>query len=343
VVGWNWDFGGTGTSTAQNPSHTFPAGGRYSITLTVTDDDGGSGVRSREVRVEAPPPPNQTPVAAFTWECDELECDFEDESSDSDGRIETRVWNFGDGNGSDERNPDHTYTTSGTYQVTLTVTDNDGAPNSVTQAVTVAAPPPAPTSTTTSITDDSPDPSGPGQPITVSFTVTSIAGTPGGTVTVTDGVDSCTGELAGGSGSCPLALTTSGPRTLTATYQGGSDFTGSVGTASHTVTEPAPASTTTAITSISPEPSDPGQQVVVSFTVTADAGTPAGTVTVGDGVDSCAGDLNGGSGSCSLLFIAPGPHTITANYQGNPGFDTSFDTETHTVNELPTGALGLRT
>jgi hypothetical protein len=52
-------------------------------------------------------------------------------------------------------------------------------------------------------------------------------------VTVSDGVDSCTGTVA--AGTCNVILTTVGTRTLTATYAGDSNFNGSSGTASHTV------------------------------------------------------------------------------------------------------------
>jgi PKD repeat protein len=36
ITGWNWDFGDTTGSTAQNPNHTYGAAGRYTVTLTVT-------------------------------------------------------------------------------------------------------------------------------------------------------------------------------------------------------------------------------------------------------------------------------------------------------------------
>ena len=92
--------------------------------------------------------------------------------------------------------------------------------------------------TSTHITSDSPDPSDVGAPVTVSFAVTSEGPTPAGEVTVGDGVDSCTGGLVNGVGSCPLALSTAGDRTLTATYGGGEGLLGSSGTAPHRVNPP---------------------------------------------------------------------------------------------------------
>jgi PKD repeat protein len=56
VVGWSWDFGDGGTSTARNPNHTYAAAGSYTVTLRVTDDDDATNERSAAVTVTAPPP-----------------------------------------------------------------------------------------------------------------------------------------------------------------------------------------------------------------------------------------------------------------------------------------------
>jgi leucyl aminopeptidase len=83
-------------------------------------------------------PTNQPPVANFGYGSNGLTVNFTDNSSDSDGTIASRSWNFGDGGTSTATSPSHTYAADGTYSVTLTVTDNGGASNSKTQGVTVS-------------------------------------------------------------------------------------------------------------------------------------------------------------------------------------------------------------
>ncbi|WP_341953223.1 PKD domain-containing protein [Salinibacterium sp. TMP30] len=87
-------------------------------------------------------PVNQAPTASFTSSVNALTASFNSSASaDPDGSIASRTWAFGDGQTSTAISPDHTYATAGTYQVTLTVTDNQGATGSVTKPVTVTANP----------------------------------------------------------------------------------------------------------------------------------------------------------------------------------------------------------
>lgn len=87
-------------------------------------------------------PGNAAPVADFSSASNDLTVDFTDASADSDGLIANWSWDFGDGNTSTEQNPSHTYAANGTYQVTLTVVDNEGAEDSVSKSVTVEYIPP---------------------------------------------------------------------------------------------------------------------------------------------------------------------------------------------------------
>jgi subtilisin family serine protease len=89
---------------------------------------------------DPPPPTNAAPTANFTFSCIDLSCTFTDTSSDSDGEVVGWSWNFGDGTTSTSRNPSKTYSSGGTYTVSLTVTDNGGATGSTSSSVTVSAP-----------------------------------------------------------------------------------------------------------------------------------------------------------------------------------------------------------
>jgi PKD repeat protein len=136
VVAWAWDFGDGSTSSDQSPTHEYGAAGTYTVSLTVTDDDGATGSTIKQV---SPAASNVAPTADFTYGCTGLTCGFADASTDPDGTITARDWNFGDGFVSGESNPQHTYVLSGTYPVRLVVTDDDGATGQVTKSVTVTA------------------------------------------------------------------------------------------------------------------------------------------------------------------------------------------------------------
>jgi len=86
---------------------------------------------------------NDAPVPAFSFSCTALDCSFTDQSTD-DGSLVQWHWDFGDGSSSDVQSPSHTYSSDGDYQVTLTVTDDGGASEAVTRAVSVAAEPAPP-------------------------------------------------------------------------------------------------------------------------------------------------------------------------------------------------------
>ncbi|MHB1059420.1 MAG: pre-peptidase C-terminal domain-containing protein [Rhodanobacter sp.] len=101
--------------------------GSFKLNQVAADIGGGS------------PPTNVPPVANFSDSVSNLVVNFTDSSSDSDGTIASRSWNFGDGSTSTSTNPSHTYSAAGTYSVSLTVTDNDGATNTKTQSVTVSS------------------------------------------------------------------------------------------------------------------------------------------------------------------------------------------------------------
>jgi serine protease len=84
-------------------------------------------------------PSNTPPVANFSFSTSGLVATFTDSSSDSDGTIAARSWNFGDGTTSTATNPSKTYSAAGTYTVSLTVTDNGGLTHTKSSSVTVTS------------------------------------------------------------------------------------------------------------------------------------------------------------------------------------------------------------
>ncbi len=142
LASYAWNFGDGATSTLAQPTHTFATSDTYQVTLTVTDDQSATNAVTHPVTVTGPPPPpNQPPTAVFTPTCTNLACSFDGSgSSDPEGHLASYAWNFGDGATSTLAQPTHTFATSDTYQVTLTVTDDQSATNAVTHPVTVTAP-----------------------------------------------------------------------------------------------------------------------------------------------------------------------------------------------------------
>ncbi|MGW7488895.1 beta strand repeat-containing protein, partial [Streptomyces sp. NPDC054786] len=217
--------------------------------------------------------------------------------------------------------------------------DADFGPTSATGSHTVTA-----AASTTSVSSV-PDPAVPGQPVTVTATVSAVApgaGTPTGTVTfdfgdgtpsvttpVTDGTATVTHAWPGAAGS---------PYTLTTTYHGDFGFAPSGCTTTQTV---GPGASTTAVSRL-PEPSVTGEQVTFFARVTPDApgdGTPTGTVTFdfGDGTAPVVATVAQGLATTVHTFTgAAGPYTVTAGYSGDDDFIASVGFGTHTVQPAST-------
>jgi len=89
--------------------------------------------------------PNSPPVANATSDTNSgdapLTVNFTGNGSDSDGSIANFSWSFGDGQSSNQQNPQYTYNNSGQFQAILTVTDDKGATGMDTVDISVSQPP----------------------------------------------------------------------------------------------------------------------------------------------------------------------------------------------------------
>lgn len=186
------------------------------------------------------------------------------------------------------------------------------------------------------------------QPLTVQVAVReangiALTGEPRGTVRVSDDAPapataSCTITLTGGAGevgSCQLTPTTLGERTLTAQYLGFGGWDASSDAATVSVTNTAPAATTTSITAVTPSPSEVNQPYSVTVSVQSATPAPQGTVQVADGSGaSCTTPaLSGGVASCSLTSTSAGNKTLTATYGGSATHAGSSGQLPHSVLE----------
>ncbi|MFA6363812.1 PKD domain-containing protein [Methanoregula sp.] len=115
---WLWNFGDGGTSTVENPVHTYSSAGTYTVQLTATNGQGSNSLtRSNYITITASGTPVVSFMAAPVNGGVPLVVRFTDTSTNSPT---SWSWDFGDGSTSTSQNPSHTYTSAGTYTVTLT-------------------------------------------------------------------------------------------------------------------------------------------------------------------------------------------------------------------------------
>jgi PKD repeat protein len=145
ATGWSWTFGDGVVSTEQNPVHTFLKTGNYNVTLTAKNDNGSSTANTTILA-------KLLPTADFKANVTKGNAPLYVQFSDLSLNVESRSWDFtSDGTvDSSDLNPAYTYSTSGTYNVTLTVSNANGTASKNTTITVVQA-----TSTTTSASSSS--------------------------------------------------------------------------------------------------------------------------------------------------------------------------------------------
>ncbi len=143
IVAYDWDFGDGNTGTGVSPTHTYIATGTFTVTLTVTDDVGATDTATTTATIgEGNQPPVADPNGPYTGTVGEPVTFDGSGSNDPDGTIVAYDWDFGDGNTGTGMTPTHTYAADGTYNVTLTVTDDAGETDSATTTATIGTVPP---------------------------------------------------------------------------------------------------------------------------------------------------------------------------------------------------------
>ena len=212
IISYAWNFKDGDTGTGETINHTFSSIGSYNVELTVTDNEGTTDSITKTITVTETS--NQSPTASFTANpasgVAPLEVSFNaSNSSDSDGSIVSYTWDFKDGYTGNGVTVNHTFNSTGSYNVGLTITDNEGATDSITKTITVTEIPSSPiihsfTADQAIITE--------GENTTLSWQVTDAT-----TVTIDQGVGSV--ALSGSTSVYPAVTTT---YTLTAINSAGS-------------------------------------------------------------------------------------------------------------------------
>ena len=143
IVSYSWTFGDGETGTGAAVSHTFTTPGSYNVELQVTDNLGVTDQDSVVVEVTAPQTINTPPTAVIAPSTGVGEAPLSivfdgSGSTDRDGTITSYQWDMGDGTLLQGSQVNHTYTMAGTFNATLSVTDNGNLTDSVSTPIVVS-------------------------------------------------------------------------------------------------------------------------------------------------------------------------------------------------------------
>ncbi|NHN49470.1 PKD domain-containing protein [Halostella sp. JP-L12] len=139
IAEYRWDFDGDGqvdrTTQGATTQAAYDAAGEYEASVTVVDEEDRSDTATANVSVSE----------SLTAHADvpsgvEVNETFTADGSNSTGDVRTYEWDFGDGTTRSGETVDHAYDQTGTYTVTLTVSDGSGDEDTTTAEVTVTEP-----------------------------------------------------------------------------------------------------------------------------------------------------------------------------------------------------------
>jgi len=143
IATYQWTFGDGMSANGAMPTHSYAVAGSYTVTLTVTDNGGLTASATTTATVSSGGGTNQAPIAVPNGPYSGVvgtPVSFDATGShDPDGTIATYSWDFGDGSSASGAAPTHSFATTGTFTVTLTVTDNQGATGSASTTATITS------------------------------------------------------------------------------------------------------------------------------------------------------------------------------------------------------------
>jgi PKD repeat protein len=146
IISWAWNFGdGSAIVMINFPaspdvSHVYANPGIYNVNLTVVTSDGCTASKTSPVFIQAAPSAN---FGYSTLRCEQMPVQFNDLSQPNGGTVITAwLWNFDDpasgtANTSTLQNPTHLFTSIGTYDVRLIVTNLSGCRDTISKPVTI--------------------------------------------------------------------------------------------------------------------------------------------------------------------------------------------------------------
>jgi PKD repeat protein len=142
IVSYEWSFGDGTTASGVRVNKRYNSAGSYTVRLTVRDDRGATDSATKTVTVGTV---NQPPQAGFTFspaspDPGDVVHFNASASSDPDGSITSYTWDFGDGTTGSGVTANHAFPAAGTYTVTLTVRDNEGATDTESKTIQVGTP-----------------------------------------------------------------------------------------------------------------------------------------------------------------------------------------------------------
>ena len=136
LINWGWDFGDGFSSTVMNPQHQYDTAGVFTVINYYTDDNGCSDSATKQVTVTELP--DVSINLSLTNACVNKQIDFDGISS---ADIVSWLWDFGDGQTGSGQNVSHVYTTWGSIEVSLTVTNSNGCSETAYESIYVVQPP----------------------------------------------------------------------------------------------------------------------------------------------------------------------------------------------------------